>query len=147
MTRRRAAPLVLCVLLSAAPAWAQAATPAPEHQSFLLWAAIIGPLLSTIGVVTVVLRVGRWTQRTELGASAVATQLANCRRECDAGLKELRDHGSDYSHRGFRDLRVEFARRESVEQEYRALRELMDTKLSAIDKRLGSIESRLEPVA
>jgi hypothetical protein len=157
MSMRRLWALVTCTTAltcgSVVTLFAQA--PAPDHQVLLLWAAGVGPLVSTITIVTVVLRLGRWSQRTESSTAELNRQLAACRRECDGRFKELTDHGSDYAHKNIHDVRgdlqtailrvgVDYARKDVVAQGFDALRELMRTTNDSICKRLDKIEERLE---
>jgi hypothetical protein len=126
-----------------------------DQATLTLWAAILGPLVSAVTVLAAIGRAGRWTQARESEAAAIRQQLTSCRQQCDVSLKELRDHGSDYAHKGIHDVRgdlqtsvmrlgVEFARKDLVEAGFAALRELMQTNSNSVCQRLDKIEERLE---
>lgn len=126
-------------------------------------------LASLLTLAAVIFRGGAWKTSQEDAIRAVNSRLdqvllqwgeklTTCRANCDTRMTTLEQHGTDYAHQGLHSLRndlqqtvlsidVKYARKESVEQEYRALRELVDTKLSAINTRLEAIESRLEASA
>jgi hypothetical protein len=119
------------------------------------WAPVLGLLISVLTLAALLLNLGRWSQRGESALQLITTRLDSCRRECDGKFSEIKDHGSDYSHKGLHDVRgdlqkmllrvgVEYARKDVVAKEYESLRELMSQQHKTVCDRLETIERRLD---
>ena len=93
--------------------------------------------VSVITLLTVLLKIGRWTQRAEDLASQAALTLAACRQSCDSRFDTLETRGTQFGV-------GHYATTTEVASAMLAVREILANRFDASDRRLGAIEHRLE---
>lgn len=113
-------------------------------------------LASTVGgFFLLALRLGRYSQASEDKATALTSELARCRAECDRRMQTLKEDGTAYSHGALRDLRAEidrrlqqqehvFARKDVVDTQYKALADLITNEFRNVKSRLARLDGEPE---
>jgi hypothetical protein len=95
--------------------------------------------VSIVTLLTVLVKIGRWTQRAEDLAGQAAETLKSCRHACDARAETIDSRGTRYGV-------VTYASKDTVATAVLTLRDMVKLRFDDTDRRLASIEKHLNNV-